>query len=60
MKTQNIQLDGVKTRFFTEVDTPEKIIKFLEQKNGIKKIFNSKKYSVTELLKCHRETFYKK
>jgi len=60
MKTQNIQLDGVKTRFFTEVDTPEKIIKFLERKNGIKKIFNSKKYSVTELLKCPRETFYKK
>ncbi len=27
MKTQNIQLDGVKTRFFTEVDTPEKIIR---------------------------------
>lgn len=60
MKTQNLQIDGVKTHFFTEVDTPEKIIQFLKQKNGIKKVFNSKQYSVTELLKCPRETFYKK
>jgi len=60
MKTQNPQLDGVETSLFAEVDTPEKIIKFLERKNGVKKAFNSKKYSVTELIKCPRETFYKK
>ena len=43
-----------------EIDIPEKILEYLKQKNGIKRKFDDKKYSVTELIKCVRETYYKK
>ena len=43
-----------------EIDIPEKILEYLKQKNGIKRKFDNKKYSVTELIKCVRETYYKK
>lgn len=60
MNKQNTELNNRQDTVYSEIDTPQKIVSFLESKNGIKKIFDSKKYSVTELTKCSRETFYKK
>jgi CRISPR/Cas system-associated exonuclease Cas4 (RecB family) len=59
MSEQNIEQHNY-DNIYDEIDTPQKIVKFLERKNGIKQMFDSKKYSVTELVKCSRQIFYKK
>lgn len=57
---QRIDEQTSPTPMVKEIDIPEKLLLFLRQKSGVRRKFDQKMYSVTELIKCPRETFYKK
>ena len=42
-----------------EIDTPEGIVNFLQKKNGLYPKNYASRYSVTELVGCHRKSLYK-
>ena len=42
-----------------EIDTPEGIVNFLQKKNGLYSKDYASRYSVTELVGCHRKSLYK-
>src|SRR3989338_5339797 len=45
---------------FMQVDIPEGITSFLEQKSGIFKNKKTQSYGVTEIVRCLRKSFYEK
>ena len=42
-----------------EIDTPVGIVNFLQKRNGIYSQDYTSRYSVTELVGCHRKSLYK-
>ena len=58
MNNQSMQRQENTT--YKQIELPEELVAYLKSSNGIRTPFKEQTYSVTELVRCKRNTFFKK